>query len=94
LGELAETVNIGTLASFVMVCVGVIRLRQTHPNLARPFKNPWNPVIPVLGILSCGALMSFLPAATWHRFGLWILAGVVFYFIYSMHHSKLNKTSQ
>ena len=94
LGELAETVNIGTLASFVMVCVGVIRLRRTHPNLARPFKNPWNPVIPVLGILSCGALMSFLPAATWHRFGLWILAGVVFYFIYSMHHSKLNKTSQ
>ena len=94
LGELAETVNIGTLASFVMVCVGVIRLRQTHPDLARPFKNPWNPVIPVLGILSCGALMTFLPASTWHRFGLWLVAGVVFYFVYSMHHSKLNKTSK
>lgn len=89
LGELAETVNIGTLASFVMVCVGVIRLRQTHPDLARPFKNPWNPLIPVLGILSCGALMTFLPAATWHRFLLWLLAGAVFYFVYSMHHSKL-----
>jgi len=89
LGELAETVNIGTLASFVMVCVGVIRLRQTHPNLARPFKNPWNPVIPVLGILSCGALMTFLPASTWHRFGLWLLVGIVFYFAYSMRHSKL-----
>ncbi|HEY3301178.1 MAG TPA: amino acid permease [Methylophilaceae bacterium] len=89
LGELAETVNIGTLASFVMVCVGVIRLRKTQPNLHRPFKNPWNPLIPVLGILSCGALMTFLPAATWHRFLMWLLVGVIFYFAYSMHHSKL-----
>jgi len=90
LGELAETVNIGTLASFVMVCVGVIVLRIRQPNLHRPFKNPWNPLIPILGILSCGALMTFLPAATWHRFLLWIVAGVVFYFIYSFNHSKLN----
>jgi basic amino acid/polyamine antiporter, APA family len=90
LGELAETVNIGTLASFVMVCIGVIRLRQIHPNLERPFKNPWNPLIPVLGILSCGALMTFLPAATWHRFLMWLVVGVVIYFGYSMHHSKLN----
>jgi APA family basic amino acid/polyamine antiporter len=91
LGELAETVNIGTLASFVMVCVGVIVLRKRQPHLKRPFKNPWNPLIPVLGILSCGALMTFLPAATWMRFGIWILIGVVIYFVYSMHHSKLNK---
>jgi basic amino acid/polyamine antiporter, APA family len=90
LGELAETVNIGTLASFVMVCVGVIVLRIRQPNLHRPFKNPWNPLIPVLGISSCGALMTFLPAATWHRFLLWIVAGVIFYFIYSFKHSKLN----
>lgn len=90
LGELAETVNIGTLASFVMVCVGVIVLRIRQPELHRPFKNPWNPLIPVLGIISCGALMAFLPASTWHRFGLWIIAGIVFYFVYSMHHSKLN----
>ncbi|MFM9912144.1 MAG: amino acid permease [Methylophilaceae bacterium] len=91
LGELAETVNIGTLASFVMVCVGVMRLRKTHPDLERPFKNPWNPLIPVLGVVSCGSLMFFLPATTWHRFGWWLLAGVVFYFAYSMHHSKLAK---
>jgi APA family basic amino acid/polyamine antiporter len=91
LGELAETVNIGTLASFIMVCVGVIVLRKRQPNLKRPFKNPWNPLIPTLGILSCGALMTFLPAITWMRFGIWILIGVVIYFIYSMHHSKLNK---
>ncbi|ADI28772.1 amino acid permease [Methylotenera versatilis] len=91
LGELAETVNIGTLASFIMVCVGVIVLRKRQPNLKRPFKNPWNPLIPVLGILSCGALMTFLPAVTWMRFGIWILIGIVIYFIYSIHHSKLNK---
>ena len=90
LGELAETVNIGTLASFVMVCVGVIVLRIRQPELHRPFKNPWNPLIPMLGVISCGALMTFLPATTWHRFGLWVIAGIVFYFIYSMHHSKLN----
>lgn len=89
LGELAETVNIGTLASFVMVCVGVIVLRIRQPNLPRPFRNPWNPVIPVLGILSCGALMCFLPGATWMRFIWWIVIGVIFYFCYSMHKSKL-----
>lgn len=91
LGELAETVNIGTLASFIMVCVGVIVMRKRQPHLKRPFKNPWNPLIPVLGIVSCGALMTFLPAATWMRFGIWILVGIVIYFIYSMHHSKLNE---
>ena len=89
LGELAETVNIGTLASFIMVCVGVIVLRIRQPHLPRPFKNPWNPLIPVLGILSCGALMYFLPAATWMRFGIWVVIGVIVYFAYSMHHSKL-----
>ena len=89
LGELAETVNIGTLASFVMVCVGVMVLRVRQPNLPRPFKNPWNPVIPVLGVLSCGALMTFLPSTTWLRFGVWILVGVTVYFTYSIHHSKL-----
>lgn len=94
LGELAETVNIGTLASFVMVCVGVIVLRIRQPELHRPFKNPWNPLIPVLGIISCGALMTFLPASTWHRFGLWIIAGIVFYFVYSIRHSKLNLLHQ
>ncbi|PPC92911.1 MAG: amino acid permease [Methylotenera sp.] len=89
LGELAETVNIGTLASFVMVCVGVLVLRIRQPNLHRPFKNPWNPLIPVLGILSCGALMAFLPTSTWIRFGVWIMCGIGVYFLYSIRHSKL-----
>lgn len=92
LGALAETVNIGTLASFVMVCVGVIVLRVRQPDLKRPFKNPWNPLIPVLGIVSCSALMTFLPHQTWMRFLAWIAAGVMVYFAYSMHHSKLKSS--
>jgi len=92
LGELAETVNIGTLASFIMVCLGVIVLRIRQPNLKRPFKNPWNPLIPVLGILSCSALISFLPASTWMRFGIWIVIGTAVYFLYSVHHSKLKSS--
>jgi len=91
LGELAETVNIGTLASFVMVCFGVIVLRIRQPDLPRPFKNPWNPLIPGLGIISCAALMSFLPHETWHRFLVWIAVGIVVYFSYSIRHSKLAK---
>ncbi|MDR2874647.1 MAG: amino acid permease [Methylobacillus sp.] len=91
LGELAETVNIGTLASFVMVCVGVIALRIRQPNLHRPFRNPWHPLIPVLGILSCSALMAFLPAVTWLRFSVWVAAGIVIYFAYSIRHSKLRQ---
>jgi APA family basic amino acid/polyamine antiporter len=90
---LAETVNIGTLASFVMVCIGVIVMRIRHPDLHRPFRNPWNPLIPVLGVISCTALMTFLPAGTWHRFMWWIVAGVAFYFLYSMHHSKLRSST-
>ncbi len=93
LGELAETVNIGTLASFVVVCVGVIALRIRQPNLHRPFRNPWHPLIPVGGIISCSALMGFLPTATWHRFFTWIAIGLVFYFAYSVRHSKLAKSA-
>jgi APA family basic amino acid/polyamine antiporter len=89
LGKLAQLVNIGTLFAFVMVCVGVILLRRTQPDLPRPFKLPWNPVIPLLGALSCGALMLFLPGHTWSRFTGWLLAGVAFYFVYSIRHSKL-----
>jgi len=89
LGELAELVNIGTLAAFVLVCFGVIVLRIRQPHLPRPFKNPLNPVFPLLGMLSCGALMAFLPALTWLRFIVWLLIGVIIYFAYSYRHSKL-----
>jgi APA family basic amino acid/polyamine antiporter len=89
LGELAELVNIGTLAAFVLVCLGVIVLRITKPGLKRPFRNPFSPLFPIFGMLSCGALMGFLPGITWLRFIIWLAIGLIVYFVYSMHHSKL-----
>lgn len=93
LGDLAELVNIGTLAAFVLVCLGVIVLRITKPDMVRPFKSPFSPLFPVLGMLSCSALMAFLPALTWLRFVVWLLIGLIVYFTYSMHHSKLAKSN-
>lgn len=89
LGDLAELVNIGTLAAFVLVCLGVIVLRITKPEMARPFRTPFSPLFPVLGMLSCGALMAFLPSLTWLRFIIWLTIGLIVYFVYSIHHSKL-----
>ncbi len=93
LGELAELVNIGTLAAFVLVCFGVIVLRITQPNLKRPFRSPFSPLFPVLGMLSCGALMAFLPSITWLRFIIWLIIGLIVYFVYSMENSKLAKST-
>jgi len=89
LGALAELVNIGTLAAFVLVCAGVIVMRLRHPEMPRPFKMPFGILLPVLGVLSCLALICFLPLITHMRFGLWMLAGLVIYFGYSIRKSKL-----
>ncbi len=91
LDQAAELVNIGTLTAFTMVCGGVIVLRFTKPDLPRPFKLPWNPLIPTLGIIFCLYLMLNLPAVTWWRFVIWLLIGFVIYFAYSYKHSHLQK---
>lgn len=80
--HIANLVNIGTLAAFIAVCGSVIILRKTQPHLKRPFKIPYHPVVPVLGLLLCGYLMSSLPRITWMIFGLWTAAGLVIYFLY------------
>jgi len=90
LGTLAEIVNIGTLSAFVIVCLGVIFLRDTSKSSKGTFRNKWHPIVPVLGIISCSLLMLFLPVLTWIRFFIWILMGVLIYFIYSFRNSKLN----
>jgi APA family basic amino acid/polyamine antiporter len=89
LGALAELVNIGTLAAFVLVCGGVIALRIRHPDLPRPFKSPGGLFVPVMGILSCGALIAFLPLVTHIRFILWLVVGMAIYWGYSVKHSHL-----
>ncbi|MGZ8200622.1 MAG: amino acid permease [Methylosarcina sp.] len=93
LGDLAELVNIGTLAAFVLVCFGVMMLRITQPDIHRPFRTPFSPLFPILGMISCSALMAFLPSLTWLRFIVWLVLGLIVYFVYSMHHSKLEKLS-
>lgn len=89
LGALAELVNIGTLTAFVLVCLGVIVLRKTQPDIPRPFKMPGGIIIPLCGIFSCGALIAFLPPHTHERFIYWLLVGLVIYFIYGIRHSRI-----
>lgn len=91
LNEAAELVNIGTLTAFSMVCAGVILLRRTKPELPRPFRLPWNPLIPILGIIFCVYLMINLPSITWWRFIIWLIIGFIIYFTYSYKHSALEK---
>jgi APA family basic amino acid/polyamine antiporter len=91
LGALAELVNIGTLAAFVLVCLGVIILRYTHPEYPRPYRMPFGTTLAGAGALSCGALIAFLPGVTHLRFVIWIVAGLIIYFLYSIRHSRLAK---
>ena len=85
----AELVNIGTLAAFTFVCGGVVVFRITHPDLHRPFRLPFSPIIPLLGMLFCIYLMLHLPAITWWRFLIWTLFGLAIYFFYGQRHSAL-----
>lgn len=89
INHVAELVNIGTLAAFVLVSAGVLFLRYTKPNLSRPFRVPFSPYIPMLGILLSLYLMVALPTMTWLRFLAWMSIGVVIYFAYSRSHSLL-----
>lgn len=89
--DLAELVNIGTLFAFIIVCGGVIVLHYTRPDLKRPFKTPLMPLIPALGILSCGYLIVHLPVITMIRFVVWMTIGMVIYFAYSRKNSVLGK---
>jgi APA family basic amino acid/polyamine antiporter len=86
---LAELVNIGTLLAFVIVCAAVLIMRRTHPEVHRPFRAPFGSIVPILGILCCLLLMFSLPAENWLRLFIWLLVGLVIYFTYGRHHSRL-----
>lgn len=86
---IAQMANIGTLSALAAVSGGVIILRKKKPDMPRPFKMPWVPVLPGLSVLFCIYLMFNLPMLTWIRFGIWIALGLYLYFGYSFRHSKL-----
>jgi APA family basic amino acid/polyamine antiporter len=83
--------SIGTLLAFVIVCAGIIIMRRTHPELPRPFKTPLVPLVPILGILVCAAMMYSLGTDNWLRLLGWLIIGQVIYFSYSRFHSKLRQ---
>jgi APA family basic amino acid/polyamine antiporter len=90
---LGELVSIGTLFAFAIVCGGTLVLRYRRPDLARPFRTPWVPFVPIMGILSCVGLMATLPMSTWLRLIIWMAIGLLIYFLYGKKHSKQGASS-
>ena len=86
---LGELISIGTLMAFAMVCIGVWVLRVKRPDLPRPFRTPWLPVVSMLGLGMCVLQMFMLPPETWLRLAIWMALGFVVYFGYSIRHSTL-----
>jgi APA family basic amino acid/polyamine antiporter len=82
IATLGTLVSIGTLMAFVIVSIGVIVLRYTRPDLPRPFRMPWVPVLPALSALVAFTLMLGLPRATWERLFIWLALGMAVYFVY------------
>jgi len=92
IGQLGQLTSIGTLFAFVIVCIGIIIMRRTQPDLPRPFKTPLVPLVPVLGILVNLGLMASLPGVIWKVFLFWMMVGLIIYFTYSRNKSVLQKS--
>jgi basic amino acid/polyamine antiporter, APA family len=86
---LGELVSIGTLLAFVIVCIGIIVLRRTRPEIPRPFRTPWVPLVPILGVLISGLQMAALPGDTWLRLIIWMAIGFVIYYFYGRHRQPM-----
>jgi basic amino acid/polyamine antiporter, APA family len=91
IGSLSDLTNIGTLFAFILVCLGVLVLRRTHPTRPRPFRVPLVPLFPILGVIMCFALMFSLPLETWLRFVVWLAIGLLIYRLYGIGHSRLQR---
>ena len=91
IGTLGNLVSIGTLMAFVIVSIGVIVLRRTRPDLPRPFRMPFVPLLPILSAIVSFVLMMSLPWSTWERLILWMAIGVAVYFGYGYRHSRLRR---
>ncbi len=92
--DIGRMVNIGTLLAFVIVCIAVMVLRSTNPDQSRPFRTPFVPVVPILGILFNGYMMYKLGWINWARLIIWLIIGLVIYFTYSRRHSRISNPQQ
>ena len=91
LDKLGEMTSIGTLLAFIIVSAGVWVLRKRSPEIPRPFRAPWMPVTPILGIAFALLMMCSLPEATWIRLVVWLVFGLLIYFFYGRNHSRVQK---
>jgi APA family basic amino acid/polyamine antiporter len=91
INSLGDMTSVGTLAAFAVVCLSVIWLRRTHPEIPRGYRVPLYPVVPILGIASCLWLITTVPNYVLIIFAWYTLAMIVLYFVYGMHFSKLGK---
>ncbi len=87
--DIGRMVNIGTLLAFVIVSISVMVLRYTNPGQPRPFRTPWVPLVPILGVISNGYMMYKLGWVNWARLFIWLAIGLVVYFTYSVKHSRV-----
>ena len=92
--DIGKMVNIGTLLAFIIVCIAIMVLRRTNPSQPRPFRTPWVPVVPILGIIFNGYMMYKLGALNWYRLIIWLVIGLVVYFTYSRHHSRVQTSGK
>jgi len=91
LDALLQMTNIGTLFAFAVVCGAVLMMRYTNPDAPRPFRVPFMPLVPILGVLGCLLLMFSLPSHNWYRLFIWMALGLIIYFAYGKSHSLLGK---
>jgi basic amino acid/polyamine antiporter, APA family len=82
--------SIGTLLAFVLVCIGIVILRKKDPGLVRPFRTPLVPLVPILGMIICTAMILSLWGTTLFSAFVWMIVGLIIYFSYSKNNSKLN----
>lgn len=94
IGIVSELTNIGTLAAFIIVSIGVIVLRKNRPDIERPFKCPFVPAVPIAAVVFCGYLICKLTDATKLRFVVWFLLGLIVYFLYGAKHSTMNNEEE
>jgi APA family basic amino acid/polyamine antiporter len=94
IGLLGELVSIGTLIAFIVVCLGVLVLRYTRPDIKRPFrvKGVW--FVSLMGVLFCSTMAASLPSATWLRLLIWSVIGGLIYIFYGYRNSRMRRPGE